>query len=382
VEGLCQLQRRDALGRLAEVSPGLCWSRSRSGRAWAWALLAALALGAGGRRAQAFELDANAWAGAKVPAELADHLGAYRRLYMDLYLLSPPEAGGGGPRLVRIPASLPPEWSRFIGTDCPAKGVQVIALVSNQTLSLSHTFRTDGLDTVFGDTRWGRWAIDTLVAMALQDHVQGLAVHFQGSDPGQQVPFLNWFRALAAAAKAKGLEVDAELAVQYHDDDNAYYAGIQSYRGLGGIACQALFGPGSMMIGPGGGSGVVPAHFFQDALDYARQRLPQDRGVLTLDVGGRLWRNGTVHALDKQAWKALLAQAGAPDRMEDGRLTVDTGNGLATYMDAAALAHWIIKSGAAGLGGVCLEPAGLVDPGFWRWWDMNKASLAGTAAAP
>ena len=222
-------------------------------------------------------------------------------------------------------------------------------------------------------------------------------------------PFQEWFRALVQEGRARGIEVDADMApptefvelvlgpqdqelgpsnedVAIKFDGNVVYSGsraVQSYQDMGAVADRTLFGAGYVQS-VGSYSNVLTVvpqpPDYQAALDHGREQLPAGRDILKMEVGGRLWQDDHMFKFSDQQMNAYVSRSEAPDRAADGRLTVDTGSGVAAYYGPVFMVHWIQKAREAGVGGICLDPADMVDPNFWRWGDINKARFQ--AAGP
>ena len=348
------------------------------------ALLLGLALCAAGGclGAQDLGLYGRFGLGARVGWTLKNHLADFDRVYVEAYTLLDFEQSQQHHALWAR-HFVGPDWRILLGQDCLRLHVKRIALVDNSTFSDGRTYRADGLDHLLNNQAVRAGSAQALVQMALHDGWDGLAVQFQGSDPAFKSPYLEWFRALVAAAHAKGMTVDVLLAVQGSDDDNRAFAGMQSFRGLAEAADQAIVSKGAaIMTGDGGLSDESPEREAV-ALDYAQANVPAGKGVLSADVGGRLYRNGQMIYFGQDAWVQDCRGGMKPERRPNGLLRLELPDGgSAVWADPLAMIRGLKDGVARGYRRFLFAPAAIADGGFWPWWEQNLGKLAAPAAAP
>lgn len=339
---------------------------------WLLALLVAVGSLAGPAKAAPMELSAWVDVGGTVPPGLAQNLKEFHTLYVPAYLVVTGTARPNTPLFSRLYSRLPQVWAKFFGDDCKAAGVKVLGVVFNPRMPGGKYYRLDELSSLLRDPVRGARAQGELLDLARQDGLDGIMTCFRGANEALKAPFVEWFGGLCRMAASRGAEVDVSLSVQSDQEPNVDYSSLQSFKGLGEKARRSIFSAGGYTVTWGGGLAAPNGDLVNGYFSYAKEQLPNDRCMLQLTVGGKIWQNGKMIDIGWDDWQSTVARLGKPERLPDGHLRLELANGEATFNDATTMARSVKLVAKAGLKGLCLDNVQLIDPGFWRYWSMNN----------
>lgn len=319
-----------------------------------------------------FELSAAFWTptiqGLSIPQDMAAHLD---RVYVPLYQLKWDPTTAANEAFNDATGGKWPAWRAAMGVSTAAKAV---GLVFNSYRSVNEAYHVDGLRMLFGDPALASRAAAELIGKARRDGLAGLCLQFQGELPTATGAYARWVKELRDRGREFGLQVDVMLNPRSASNENLIYGGVQSYDFLGAVADRSLASLIAVQYGPGGGV-AAPEAMFAEQLDYMTEHLPQGRALIIGQSGGVTFQDDRVRYFGPEAWAGILKQGYRPRRAADGLLHVQMEDKTAAYADAATMARWANEAWKRGFRGICLSSPELTDPGFWRWWDMNKARL-------
>jgi hypothetical protein len=330
----------------------------------------------------AFELSASVSIGtAPVPRGFGlERVESLQRLYLPRYELISQPLAGKKPIFNELEAQHWPAWQQALSGAGREHRALVMGLVVNPHLPSGEDYQVDGLRNLFRDPDLGQQAAAELIADAKRDHLDGLALAFRGELPEASGAYAQWARALRDQAHKAGLALDVYLEPKTGLMENRRNAGVQSYDALGALADRVVVGLAAVRSGLGGVS-AAQQDMAEEQLQYVEAHLPLERTFLAGECGGMLYQENRVSRLSLGDLKRVLSRGYKAQRDPDGTLRVEMDGRQARFSDATTVVRWVSLVRKHHLGGVVLGDLNRMDPGFWKWWDMNHASL-GLSNAP
>jgi spore germination protein len=249
-----------------------------------------------------------------------------------------------------------------------AHGVKVLGTMNNYDHA-SADFDRKRVEKFLGDPAAMEAHVQSLLALAAADGLDGLDVDYEALDAQDRGAFTGFVRRLCEAAHAKGLTVG--LAAHPKVSEPGTWGGpqAQDYGALGEAVDYFHVMTYDYHWATSGAGSLAPLGWVRQVAEFAAGKMPASKVELGVNGYGMLWQ-GKGQDLAWPAFAQLEAKMGRPERDDDGyELRLDPPGGEAWMPDAQTSLKKFQLARDLGLGGVALWVLGQEDPQTWVEWD-------------
>lgn len=238
----------------------------------------------------------------------------------------------------------------------------------------------------------GTYALEQLVAEA--GRWDGLALDFEGLDPGDRAGLSRFIHRLGAALRNAGKYYAIALPAKTADHRTGW-SGAYDYTAIADVAdLYLVMAYGYKTSGSATPGSTAPLRWVEASMAYAATQIAPERLILGVPFYGYDWNVSTgppAHALRHVDTRRLLEQTGAIPTFDPAtasawfRYEADGEQHEVWYEDDRALAAKLALVAKYGLRGAGAWRLGQEDPGAWAVWDQfltPRGSASSEVARP